>query len=177
MAIKVFPLIAKEEINKKVKELAEKISKDYQKKELVVIGILKGAFVFLADLIRNLKIPVFCDFITVSSYGKATESSGVVKIVADISFPIEDKDVLLVEDIVDTGLTLQYLINHLKAKKPKTIKICALLDKPERHKIEIPIDYLGFKVPNKFVVGYGIDYDERFRHLPYIGYIEIDEEK
>ncbi len=177
MTIKVFPLIKKEEINKKVKELAEKISKDYYEKELVVIGILKGAFVFLADLIRELKIPVFCDFITVSSYGKATESSGIVKIVADVSFPIENKDVLLVEDIVDTGLTLQYLLNHLKLKKPRTIKICALLAKPERHKIEIPIDYLGFKVENKFVVGYGIDYAERFRHLPYIGYIEIDEEK
>jgi|UniRef100_A0A7V5XYY2 hypoxanthine phosphoribosyltransferase len=177
MAIKVFPLISAEEVNKKVKELAEKISEDYQKKELVVIGVLKGAFIFLADLIRNLKIPVFCDFIKVSSYGKATESSGVVKIVADISFPIENKDVLLVEDIVDTGLTLQYLLNHLQLKKPRTIKICALLDKPDRHKIEIPIDYLGFKIPNKFVVGYGIDYDERFRYLPYIGYIELDEEK
>ncbi|MCS7249947.1 MAG: hypoxanthine phosphoribosyltransferase [candidate division WOR-3 bacterium] len=177
MNVKVFKLIPEEDIKNKVKELADRISKDYLNKELILIGILKGAFVFLADLMRNLTIPSSCDFIKVSSYGKSTESSGIVKIVADISMPIEDKDILLVEDIVDTGLTLQYLINHLSLKKPKSIKICALLDKPERHKIEIPIDYLGFTIPNKFVVGYGIDYDEKFRYLPYIGYIEINGEE
>lgn len=175
MNIKVFKLIEEEDIKNKVKELASKISKDYYNKDLILIGILKGAFVFLADLMRNLTIPCSCDFIKVSSYGSSTESSGIVKIVADISIPVENKDILLVEDIVDTGLTLKYLIDHLSLKRPKSIKICALLDKPERHKIEIPIDYLGFTIPNKFVVGYGIDYDEKFRYLPYIGYIELNE--
>ncbi len=174
MNIKLFKLIDEEDIKNKVKELAEKISSDYSDKELILIGILKGAFVFLSDLIRNLTIPCLCDFIKVSSYGKGTESSGIVKILSDISIDIKDKDILLVEDIVDTGLTLKYLIDHLSLKKPKSIKICALLDKKERHKIEIPIDYLGFTIPNKFVVGYGIDYDEKFRYLPYIGYIELE---
>ncbi|MEO0130363.1 MAG: hypoxanthine phosphoribosyltransferase [candidate division WOR-3 bacterium] len=177
MNIKIFKLIDEEDIKKKVKELAERISQDYYNKDLVLIGILKGAFVFLADLMRNLTIPCKCDFIKVSSYGKGTESSGIVKIVADIFMTIQDKDILLVEDIVDTGLTLKYLIDYLSLKKPKTIKICALLDKPERHKIEVPIDYLGFTIPNKFVVGYGIDYDEKFRYLPYIGYIKLDEKE
>ncbi|MEO0086763.1 MAG: hypoxanthine phosphoribosyltransferase [candidate division WOR-3 bacterium] len=175
--IKVFKLIGEEDIKEKVKELADRISKDYCNKDLVLIGVLKGAFVFLADLIRNLTIPCCCDFIKVSSYGQGTETSGVVKIVADISTPIENKDVLLVEDIVDTGLTLKYLIDHLSLKKPKSLKICALLDKPEKHRLKISIDYLGFTIPNKFVVGYGIDYDEKFRYLPYIGYIELNEKE
>jgi len=171
--VKVVPLISQREINKKVKELADRISKDY-KGEILVIGILKGAWVFMADLVRRLRIPVRCDFLTLSSYGSSTQTSGVVKIVSDLTISIKGRDVLIVEDIVDTGITLNYIKELLRLREPSSLKICALLDKPARHRTEIEIDYLGFTVPDKFVVGYGIDYDERFRNLPYIGYIEFD---
>lgn len=170
--MKIIQLITKEAIEKRVKELAEQISNDYQNEAPILVGILKGAWVFLADLARNLSIPAVCDFLTVSSYGKNTETSGVVKIVSDLKYPIENRSVLLVEDIVDTGLTLKYITDYLILRNPKSLKVCSLLDKPERHRIEVKIDYLGFTIPNKFVVGYGIDFNEQFRNLPYLGYIE-----
>ncbi|MEO0093755.1 MAG: hypoxanthine phosphoribosyltransferase [candidate division WOR-3 bacterium] len=172
MAIKVIPLITEQAIQKRVKELASQISADYEHREPLLVGILKGAWVFMADLARYLTIPVSFDFLTVSSYGDSTKTSGIVKIVTDLKTPIIERDVLLVEDILDTGLTLKYIIDHLQLRQPRSLKTCVLLDKPERHQIDIKIDYLGFTVPNKFVVGYGIDYNEQYRNLPYIAYIE-----
>lgn len=171
MEIKVFPLISEDEIQNKVEELAELISKDYAKSNLLMICILKGAWVFMADLVRKLTIPVECDFLRASSYGSGTETSGKVKLTLG-STNIEGKDVLLIEDIVDTGLTLSKIVKTLAQYKPKTIKVCSLLDKPARHQTNIKIDYLGFTVLDKFIVGYGLDYDEKFRCLPYVGYIE-----
>ncbi len=165
-------LISAEEIACRVKELADEISRDYADKELLMVGILKGSWIFLADLVRQLRVPVFVDFMTVSSYGKSTKSSGVVKIVMDLKCSIEGKDVLIVEDILDTGLTLKYIIESLQLRKPNSLKLCVLMDKPERRRVRIEPDYRGFVVPDKFVVGYGADYAERFRGLPYIGYVE-----
>ncbi len=174
---KIITLINEQEIQKKVKELAIAISNDNKNSTPLLVGILKGAWVFMADLVRNLTVPVNIDFLQVSSYGKATESSGIVKIVTDLKFSIEGRNVILVEDIVDSGLTLKYIIDYLTIRRPNNVKICSLLDKPARHKIEIKVDYLGFEVPNKFVVGYGIDYQELYRNLPYIAYVETDDEK
>ncbi|MDI6703624.1 MAG: hypoxanthine phosphoribosyltransferase [bacterium] len=165
-------LISKEDIQKRVQELAREISKDYRDKKPFVICILKGAWMFMADLVRELKVPVECDFLAVSSYGGETESSGVVKIMADLTRPIEGKDVLIVEDIVDTGLTLRYLKEILLSRAPKSLKICTLLDKPSRRQVKIKLDYVGFEVPDRFVVGYGLDCQEHFRNLPYIAYVE-----
>ncbi|MCS7258108.1 MAG: hypoxanthine phosphoribosyltransferase [candidate division WOR-3 bacterium] len=173
--VKLCTLLTEEEIKKKIEELGRKISEDYSNSSPLLIGVLKGAWIFMADLVRAITVPVRCDFLQVSSYGQATESSGVVKIITDLKSSITNEDVILVEDIVDTGLTLRYIIDYLSIRHPKSIKICALLDKPERHKINIKIDYLGFTVPNKFVVGYGIDYQELYRNLPYIGYVELEE--
>jgi hypoxanthine phosphoribosyltransferase len=169
---RVFKLISEPRIKKRVKELAEEISRDYKGKRPVLIGVLKGSFVFFADLIRNLKIPVTCDFISIASYGKRTESSGRIKLEKETRENLFRKDVIIIEDIVDTGLSLKYLLEYLKRKRPKSLAICALLDKEERREVEVPIKYRGFKVPDKFIVGYGIDYAEDFRYLPYIGYIE-----
>jgi hypoxanthine phosphoribosyltransferase len=174
---KITQLISERDIHKKVKELADAISKDYQDKTPLLVGILKGAWVFMADLVRQISIPIRCDFLQVSSYGKATESSGIVKIITDLKCSIEGEHVVLVEDIVDTGLTLKYIIDYLQIRRPKSVKLCSLLDKPVRHKIELKIDYLGFQVPNKFVVGYGIDYQELYRNLPYVAYVEFKDEK
>lgn len=173
---KLVTLISEQEIQKRVKELADTISKDYQNSTPLLVGVLKGAWVFMADLVRNISIPIRCDFLQVSSYGKATESSGIVKIVTDLKCSIEGTDVILVEDIVDTGLTLKYIMDYLAIRRPKSIKLCSLLDKPARHQIEFKVDYLGFEVPNKFVVGYGIDYQELYRNLPYVAYIELNNE-
>ncbi len=159
-------LISKEQIAAKVAELGAEISRDYQNKHLVVIGILKGAIVFLADLIREITVPLYVDFIAVSSYGSSTESSGVVRILKDLDKSIEDKDVLIAEDIIDTGLTMKYIIENLKARKPKSVKICALLDKPARRKTEVAVHYNGFVIPDEFVVGYGLDCNEKYRNLP-----------
>ncbi|RKD27652.1 hypoxanthine phosphoribosyltransferase [Caminicella sporogenes DSM 14501] len=161
-------LFNEEEIKEKVAELGKQISKDYENKDLVVVGVLKGANVFLSDLIRKISIPITIDFMAVSSYGFSTESSGVVKILKDLDFSIEGKNVLIVEDIVDTGLTLKYLYENLKSRKPKSIKICSLLDKHERRKVDIEVDYIGFEIPDAFIVGYGIDYAEKYRNLPFI---------
>ncbi|MCU0722595.1 MAG: hypoxanthine phosphoribosyltransferase [Planctomycetes bacterium] len=161
-------LIHEDEIERKVAEMAARVEKDYRGKPLLVVGVLKGAWVFLADLVRRIPYPVEVDFLKVSSYGKATESSGEVRFEMDFSRAVEGKDVLLVEDIVDTGVTLHYLMKNLATRKPASVKLCVLLDKPARRKVEIPIAYRGFEIPDRFVVGYGLDCAEHFRNLPFI---------
>ena len=164
----LIPILKKDDIEKMVADVAKKISADYKDSELVLIGVLKGAFVFLSDLIRQITIPVKIDFVGVSSYGSKTVSSGKIKLTRDIEIDIKDKDVLIIEDIVDTGLTLKYLIDYLKSFDPKSVKICALLDKLERRETEINIDYLCHRIEKGFIVGYGIDYAENYRNLPAI---------
>jgi hypoxanthine phosphoribosyltransferase len=173
---RLYPLLDEDIIKQKVRELARKISGDYAGRPLLLVGVLKGAWVFMADLVRAITIPVACDFLGVSSYGVSTETSGVVKIVVDLKHPVEGQHVLIVEDIVDTGLTLNFLVETLRLRHPRSVKVCALLDKPARHKVDVKIDYLGFTVPNQFLVGYGIDYAERYRNLAYIGYLEFPDE-
>ena len=172
--VKVIPLISKEEIEAKVSDLAAQISTDYKDKNPILIGILNGAFIFLADLIRKLDISCECDFFGVASYGSSTETSGILKITKDLTTSIEGRDVIIIEDIVDTGLTLKCIQKTLKLEKVNSIRVCALLDKKERREIEVEIDYLGFSIPNKFVVGYGIDYNERYRNLSFIGYLDFE---
>ena len=159
-------IITREELAEKIAELAALIRKDYKGKNPLVIGILKGSFVFMSDLVRAMNIPVEIDFVRLSSYGAGTESSGKIKLVKDVETPIKDRHVLVVEDIVDRGLTVRFLLDYLSFRKPASLKLCALFDKPSRRKVEVPIDYLGFSIPDKFVVGYGLDYDEKFRYLP-----------
>ena len=168
---KIKVLIPRLKVKKRIGALAGKISRDYKDRDLVLIGVLKGAFVFLSDLIRELKVPASLDFIQVSSYGASTISSGVIKIKKDIDLPIVDKDVLIVEDIVDYGYTLDYLLRFIAHKKPRSVRICALLDKPARRKVKVPIAYKGFTVPDRFIVGYGLDFNEKYRNLPYVGYL------
>jgi hypoxanthine phosphoribosyltransferase len=162
-------LISEEQINYRLKELGEMINRDYKDKDnILLVGVLKGAVIFMADIIRKINLPVQVDFMAVSSYGASTESSGVVRILKDLEEDVEGKHLLIIEDIIDSGLTLSYLYNILKSRKPASIKICALLDKPTRRKVDIKVDYLGFEIPDYFVVGYGLDYGERYRNLPYI---------
>ena len=158
-----------------VERLGTQISRDYQGQELLVICILKGASVFMADLIRKIDLPIQIDFMAVSSYGHSTQSSGVVKINKDLDTDIENRHILIVEDIIDTGLTLKYLSENLQTRHPKSLKICTLLDKPERRKTQLAIDYVGFEIPDVFIVGYGIDHAEQHRNLPYIGVIAANE--
>lgn len=165
-------LLTAEAIDRKVQELGAKISQDYQGQELTVIGILKGAVPFMADLIREITVPLRYDFMAVSSYGASTKSSGVVQIVKDLDQNITNQNVLVVEDIVDTGLTLTYLKENLLSRHPASLKICTLLDKPSRREVDINPDYNGFVIPDRFVVGYGLDYSERFRQLPFIGVLK-----
>ena len=169
-------LISAETIASRVAELGAKITADYktavEQADVVVISVLKGSVIFLADLVRHISLPVTMDFIGVRSYGDATVSSGVVQITQDLTKPIEGKHVLLVEDIVDTGHTVAYLLENLATRHPKSIKLCSLLHKPERAERQIAIDYLGFTIPNKFVVGYGLDVSQRYRNLPFIGYVK-----
>ena len=163
-------LISEEQIAAKVAELGARISKEYEGRELTLVSVLKGSLPFMADLMRAIEIPVRIDLMEVSSYGgTATESSGLVRILKDLSSPIDERDVLIVEDIIDTGLTLNYLIRYLRGKNPSSLRICTLLDKPARRLVEIPIDYRGFTIPDQFVVGYGLDYGEHYRNLPFIG--------
>ncbi|CEI73841.1 MULTISPECIES: hypoxanthine phosphoribosyltransferase [Romboutsia] len=164
-------LLTEEQIAKKVEEIAKQIEKDFKGEELLVVGILKGASVFVSDLIRKIDLDVNIDFMSVSSYGKSTESSGVVKILKDLDVNIEGKNVLVVEDIIDSGLTLSKLVDVLQTRNPKTLKLCTLLDKPERRKANIPVDYVGFTIEDNFIVGYGIDWAEKYRNLPYIGIV------
>ncbi|TAN39395.1 MAG: hypoxanthine phosphoribosyltransferase [Nitrospirae bacterium] len=161
------PFLTVEQIHNKVGELAGRISADYQGKDLLAVGILKGAFIFFSDIVRVIRVPLMIDFLIASSYLK-DESTGEVKIHYDIHEEIADKDVLLIEDIVDTGVTLNYLRERILMKGPRSLKICTFLDKKERREVDVPIDYVGFEIPNEFVVGYGLDYDNKFRNLPYI---------
>jgi hypoxanthine phosphoribosyltransferase len=165
-------LISKPEIDDRVQSLADEISRDYEGKELVLIGILKGAFVFMADLIRCLRIPCEVDFVRLASYGTGTVSSGNIMITKDIETQIRGRDVLIVEDIVDTGLTLAFLIDKLKEREPESLKVCVLLDKKERRKVPFEAEYVGFDIPDRFVVGYGLDFNEMYRFLPDICVIE-----
>lgn len=165
-------LFDEEQLSKKVRELGEQISKDYEGKDLLVVGVLKGSVVFAADLIKNIDISCEIDFMAVSSYGNSTESSGVVRILKDLDHSIEGKHVLLVEDIVDSGITLTYLLKYLKARKAESIEIVSLLNKPERRTVDLEVKYIGFEVPNEFIVGYGIDYAEKYRNLPFIGVLK-----
>jgi hypoxanthine phosphoribosyltransferase len=161
-------LVQRDELEHRVKELAAEISRDYADRELLLIGVLKGAVFFLSDLMRHLDVACEVDFMAVSSYGASTDSSGVVRILKDLDAPIEGRDVLIVEDIVDSGLTLSYLFRMLRARGPKSLEVCALLTKPDRREIDLPIRYVGFEIPNRFAIGYGLDYGERYRNLPYV---------
>ena len=161
-------LVSAEELQRRVEELSAEISGDYEGRDLVLIGVLKGAVLFLGDLMRHLTLPCEVDFMAVSSYGSATDSSGVVRILKDLDAPIEGRDVLIVEDIIDSGLTLQYLVRSLRARAPGSLEVCALLTKPERRRVELPIRYVGFEIPNRYVVGYGLDYAQRYRNLSYV---------
>jgi hypoxanthine phosphoribosyltransferase len=162
-------LIDEETLMNRVKELGEQITEDYRGKDLIVICILKGAILFTSDLVKEIKLPMAIDFMAVSSYGTSTKSSGVVRILKDLDIEIEGKHVLIVEDIVDTGLTLNYLVENLQTRKPASIKICCCLDKPERRQAPVKVNYVGFNIPDEFVIGYGLDYAEEFRNLPFIG--------
>ncbi|MBI3535261.1 MAG: hypoxanthine phosphoribosyltransferase [Deltaproteobacteria bacterium] len=167
-------LIPEVKIQARIAELAQEINHDYRGKEITAICVLKGSFIFFSDMIRKIDLPMTCEFLGVSSYGNKMVSSGEIKVTLDIHEPLEKKNVILFEDIVDTGLTLSYMLNMLKTRKPASIKTCALLLKPESLKTDIDVDYLGFKVGNEFVVGYGVDFAGKWRGLPYIGYLEHD---
>jgi len=171
-SLKLEILITKEGIEKEVTRLAQEISRDYQGKHPLLLGILKGSFVFMADLIRHLEIPVEIDFVSLSSYGSKKVTSGEIKVVQGLRSPVKGRDVLVIEDIVDNGLTVGYFLDYLKKRKPSSLKLCVLFDKPSGRKIPVVIDYRGITVPNKFVVGYGLDYSERFRHLPDLYVVE-----
>jgi hypoxanthine phosphoribosyltransferase len=172
--VEVKVLFSEQQVREKVAELAAILREEYRDKHPLIIGVLKGSFVFMADLIRMMGIPVEVEFVGLSSYGRgATESTGKIKVVQRLRATVKDRHVLVLEDIVDTGLTIRFLLDYLKRKKPASLKLCALLDKPSRRKIDVPIDYLGFTVPNVFVVGYGIDWDERFRYLPDVRFVEV----
>ncbi|OFV68698.1 MAG: Hypoxanthine phosphoribosyl transferase [Candidatus Syntrophoarchaeum caldarius] len=164
------PLITEDEIQKKVNELALQISSDYATRELVVVCVLKGAWVFMADLVRRLSLPVRCDFVRLRSY-QGTETTGKVEMLLDTTSDLEGKDLLIVEDIVDTGITMDYLLSHMQKRGVRSVEVCALLDKPSRRVVDLEIRYVGFTIPDKFIVGYGLDFDEKFRNLPYIGVV------
>ena len=174
MADKIRVLLSEDEVNKRISEVAAQISRDYQGKEIHLICILKGGVFFTCELAKRLELPVTLDFMSVSSYGSDTKSSGVVKIVKDLDESLKDKEVIVVEDIVDSGRTLSYLLEMLKDRGPASLRLCTLLDKPERRVIDVHVDYTGFNIPDEFVVGYGLDYDQRYRNLPYIGVVEFD---
>jgi len=165
-------LLSAEELAKRIEEIGAQITADYAGKEILMIGVLRGAVIFMADLARAIKVPVAIDFMAVSSYGAGVSSSGVVRILKDLDENVEGKHVLVVEDIIDSGLTLNYLLDNLKSRQPASIKLCTLLNKPERRKVNVKIDYNGFNVPDYFVIGYGLDYAEKYRNLPFIGILK-----
>jgi len=165
-------MIGKEELNERIRELGAEISRDFKGESILAICVLKGAVIFMSDLIRELNVETKIDFMAVSSYGASTESTGVVRILKDLDSNIEGENVIIVEDIIDSGLTLKYLKEYLMARNPKTLKICTLLDKPERRVADVKADYIGFSIENKFIVGYGLDYNQLYRNLPYISYLE-----
>lgn len=167
-------LLSEEEVDRRINEIGKQISKDYAGKEVHLICVLKGGSFFLCELAKRIDVPVSLDFMSVSSYGKDTKSSGVVKIVKDLDESIKDKNVLVIEDIVDSGRTLSYLMELLKDREPASLRLCTLLDKPERRVVDVKVDYTGFQVPDEFVVGYGLDYDQLYRNLPYIGVVKFD---
>jgi hypoxanthine phosphoribosyltransferase len=167
-------LIDKETLSARIGELGAEVSADYQGRDLLLIGVLKGAVFFMADLMRKLTIPCEVDFMAISSYGASTDSSGVVRILKDLDINIEGRHVLVVEDIIDSGLTLSYLMRNLESREPATLEVCALLTKPDRREIEVPVRYVGFEIPNRFVIGYGLDFGERYRNLPYVAVLSDD---
>lgn len=174
MADKIRVLLGEEEVNKRINEVAEQINKDYAGKDIHLICILKGGVFFTCELAKRLTIPVSMDFMSVSSYGAGTVSSGVVKIIKDLDEPLEGKDVLIVEDIIDSGRTLSYLVENLKSRGAKTVRLCTLMSKPSRRVVDVPVDYIGYEIPDEFVVGYGLDYAQRYRNLPYVGVVEFE---
>jgi hypoxanthine phosphoribosyltransferase len=169
---KIIVLIDEKQLRERVKELGRKITKDYEDKSPVLVSVLRGSFIFVADICREIKIPVTFDFMAVSSYGDSKVSSGIVRITKDLEFSIENKEVIIIEDIIDSGRTLNYLIKNLQARNPKNVEVCALLDKDVPRKTKNNIKYKGFDIPNKFVVGYGLDFAEKYRNFPFVGYIE-----
>jgi hypoxanthine phosphoribosyltransferase len=169
-------LVPAGELQTRVEDLAGEISRDYEGRDLVMIGVLKGAVLFLGDLMRRMTVPCEIDFMAVSSYGSETDSSGVVRILKDLDSSIEGRDVLIVEDIIDSGLTLHYLLRNLNARNPASLEVCALLTKPDRRRVELPIRYVGFEIPNRFVVGYGLDFAQRYRNLDYVAVLEDTEQ-
>ena len=176
MSETIHELISEADVAAKIAELGAQISKDYDGEEIYMLCILKGGVFFMTELAKHSTVPVSLDFMSVSSYGSQTRSSGNVRIIKDLDTPIEGKHVLVVEDIIDTGRTLAYLLDNLQQRNPKSLKLCTLLDKPEERVTEVDVDYVGFQIPDKFVVGYGLDYDQHYRNLPYIGIVEFDEE-
>ena len=177
MSEKIKVLLSEEEVDARIKKIAEQISKDYAGKEIHLICVLKGGVFFTCELAKRITVPVSLDFMSVSSYGDDTKSSGVVKIVKDLDQPLIGKDVLIVEDIIDSGRTLSYLLQNLKTRNPKSLKLCTLLDKPDRRVCDVKVDYVGFEIPDEFVVGFGLDLDQQYRNLPYIGCVELEDEE
>ena len=174
MAEHVKVLLTEEEVDRRIQAIGDQISKDYEGKQVHLVCVLKGGSFFMCELAKRITVPVSLDFMSVSSYGSDTKSSGVVKIVKDLDDSIKDKDVLVVEDIVDSGRTLSYLLEMLRDRGPRSLRLCTLLDKPERRVVDVTVDYTGFAIPDEFVVGYGLDYDQKYRNLPYIGIVEFD---
>lgn len=174
MAEQIKVLLSEEEVDRRIQEMGEQISRDYAGKQVHLVCVLKGGSFFLCELAKRITVPVSLDFMSVSSYGGATKSSGVVRIVKDLDEPLKDKDVLVVEDIVDSGRTLSYLMEMLQKRGPASLKLCTLLDKPDRRVVDVKVDYTGFEIPDQFVVGYGLDYDQKYRNLPYIGVVEFN---
>ena len=174
MSYTIEKMILREEIEKKIKDLAKEIQRDFKDQEIICIGLLKGSVLFMSDLIKELDIPLSIDFMSVSSYGSGTSTTGVVKILKDTDFDVKDKKLLIIEDIIDSGLTLKYVKEFLMSKGAQSVNICTLLDKPDRRKVDIKSDYTGFIIPDEFVVGYGLDFDQKYRNLPYIGKVVMD---
>ena len=176
MKERVTTLISEEKLKARVQEIAKEITEFYNGEEVKTVCVLKGAVMFMVDLVKSLDLPVKFDFMDVSSYGNSTESSGNIKILKDLDDPIEGENLLIVEDIIDSGRTLHYLLDYLKSKNPKSIKLCTLFDKPERREFDVHVDWTGFDIPDEFIVGYGLDYSQRYRNLPYIGILHFDED-
>lgn len=177
MAETISILLSEEEVDSRIQKMGEMISKDYEGKQIHLICVLKGGVFFMCELAKRISVPVSMDFMAISSYGSDTKSSGVIKIVKDLDESITGKDVLVVEDIVDSGRTLSYLLDMLKDRKPNSLRLCTLLDKPERRVVDVNVDYTGFQIPDEFVVGYGLDYAQKYRNLPYIGVVHLEQNK
>lgn len=175
MAERIEVLLTEKEVDDRIQAIGEQISRDYAGRQVHLVCVLKGGSFFMCELAKRITVPVSLDFMSVSSYGSDTKSSGVIKIVKDLDESLKDKDVIVVEDIVDSGRTLSYLLKMLNARGPKSLALCTLLDKPDRRVVEVKVDYTGFQIPDEFVVGYGLDYDQRYRNLPYIGVVKFDE--